>query len=126
MWVALHHPPPARHIGTFMAGLLAWLDARSQNGKFILRLEDLDPSRAQAEFSQGMLEDLRWFGLDWDELHLQSEHNEQHHDALNHLNQANVLYPCSMSRAEIKKYGIESPDGGFAYPNINRGSLAQW
>ena len=108
--------------GTLLAGLLAWLDARSQNGKFILRLEDLDPDRAQVEFSEKMIQDLTWFGLDWDELNLQSENTAQHHAALDKLAQSNMLYPCAMSRAEIKKIGVRSPDGGFAYPNINRGT----
>ena len=110
------------HPGTLVAGLLAWLDARSQNGKFILRLEDLDPDRALSEFSENMVSDLTWFGLDWDELNIQSDNTAQHHIALDKLSQANALYPCSMSRAEIKKVGIRSPDGGFAYPNSNRGT----
>ena len=109
------------HPGTLLAGLLAWLDARSQDGKFILRLEDLDPDRAQVEFTQNMIDDLTWFGLDWDELNIQSENRDNHEAALDKLANAGLLYPCSMSRAEIKKVGRRSPDGGFAYPNTNRG-----
>lgn len=109
------------HPGTLLAGLLAWLDARSQNGKFIVRLEDLDPDRAHSEFSENMLNDLKWFGLDWDELNIQSQNTSQHHAALDKLSDLGALYPCSMSRAEIKRIGIRSPDGGFAYPNSNRG-----
>ena len=109
------------HPGTLLAGLLAWLDARSQNGKFIVRLEDLDPDRAHAEFSERMLTDLKWFGLNWDELNIQSQNTAQHHAALDKLAGSGTLYPCSMSRAEIKRIGIRSPDGGFAYPNTNRG-----
>jgi glutamyl-Q tRNA(Asp) synthetase len=108
------------HPGTILAALLAWLDARSQNGKFILRLEDLDPERAQENYAASMLEDLTWFGLDWDELNIQSENQSNHEQALDTLAQASHLYPCNMSRAQIKKYGIASPDGGFAYPNTNQ------
>lgn len=108
------------HPGTLLAGLLAWLDVRSQDGKFILRLEDLDPDRAQESYAESMLRDLAWFGLDWDELNIQSKNQKIHEEALDHLAAAKHLYPCSMSRAEIKKFGIRSPDGGFAYPNTHQ------
>ena len=108
------------HPGTLLAALLAWLDARSQNGQFILRLEDLDPERAQDDYAESMLQDLSWFGLDWDELNIQSQNQQAHELALDALATTGHLYPCSMSRAEIKKHGIRSPDGGFAYPNTNQ------
>ena len=108
------------HPGTLLAALLAWLDARSQNGKFILRLEDLDPERAQDDYAQSLLQDLAWFGLDWDELNIQSKNQQAHELALDSLATAGHLYPCNMSRGEIKTHGIRSPDGGFAYPNTNQ------
>lgn len=108
------------HPGTLLAALLAWLDVRSQNGQFVLRLEDLDPERAQDDYAESMLEDLAWFGLDWDILNIQSKNLQAHELALDSLATAGHLYPCSMSRAEIKKHGIRSPDGGFAYPNTNQ------
>ena len=53
--------------------------------EFILRLEDLDPERALSEFSDNMVDDLKWLGLDWDELNLQSDNTDQHYTALDKL-----------------------------------------
>src|SRR5678815_4633017 len=53
------------HPGTLLAGLLAWLDARSRGDRLILRLEDLDTTRLRSGLSERMVADLAWFGLDW-------------------------------------------------------------
>ena len=70
----------------------------------------------------GALEaDLAWFGLDWDELVLQSRHRAQHEAALDRLETAGLLYPCRCSRADRTAGGRRAPDGGFAYDNTCRG-----
>ncbi len=109
------------HPGTLLAALLAWLDARSRSARFILRLEDLDPDRCKPEWADAMLRDLEWLGLDWDEHIMQSEESHAHDATLDELAKAGRLYPCTVSRSEIKKHGRRSPDGGFAYPNLSRG-----
>ena len=62
-------PSPTGHIhlGNAFAFLLAWLAARAAGGQVVLRLEDIDSERSRPEFAAGILRDLRWLGLTWDE-----------------------------------------------------------
>ena len=60
-------PTGTLHIGGARTALFNWLFARSQNGKFILRLEDTDLERSTAESALGIVDGLKWLGLDWDE-----------------------------------------------------------
>lgn len=108
------------HPGTLLAALLCWLDARAHGARLILRLEDLDPERCRPAFSQGLVEDLAWFGLDWDAVVEQHTLAEQHAAALDLLAAAGRLYPSSISRSELKKLGRRAPDGGWAYDNRER------
>jgi glutamyl-tRNA synthetase len=55
------------HVGNVRSALFSWLWARHNDGVFILRVEDTDASRVTDEASRGVLDDLRWLGLDWDE-----------------------------------------------------------
>jgi glutamyl-Q tRNA(Asp) synthetase len=108
------------HPGTLLAALLCWLDARARGGRVILRLEDLDPERSRAELVAGLREDLAWFGLDFDEVQLQSEARARHEAALDVLAARELLYPCACSRAALRAHGVAAPDGGFAYPGTCR------
>jgi len=60
-------PSGSLHVGNVRSALFSWLWARHNEGVFILRVEDTDASRVTEEASRGVLEDLRWLGLDWDE-----------------------------------------------------------
>ena len=60
-------PSGSLHVGNVRSALFSWLWARHHGGVFILRVEDTDASRVTEEAVQGVLEDLRWLGLDWDE-----------------------------------------------------------
>lgn len=60
-------PTGTLHIGGARTALFNWLFARSQQGKFILRLEDTDMERSTEESAEGIIEGLKWLGLDWDE-----------------------------------------------------------
>ncbi|HEY4241958.1 MAG TPA: glutamate--tRNA ligase family protein [Kofleriaceae bacterium] len=108
------------HPGTLLAALLAWLDARSVRGRVILRLEDLDPTRAKAGWARQLAEACAWIGLDWDEVVVQSERTAAHEAALDQLAAAGRLYPCACSRA-ARASGRPAPDGGRAYANTCRG-----
>ena len=55
------------HIGSARTALFNWLFARSQGGKFVLRIEDTDKERSTDEFIAGIIEGMKWMGLDWDE-----------------------------------------------------------
>lgn len=66
------------HIGGGRTALFNWLFAQSQNGKFILRIEDTDKERSQKEFVDEILDSLKWLGFNWDELYYQSERFDQY------------------------------------------------
>ncbi len=61
------------HIGGARTALFNWLFAKSQGGKFILRIEDTDTLRSKKEYLEEILFSLKWLGLDWDEIYYQSE-----------------------------------------------------
>ncbi|MBD3246089.1 MAG: glutamate--tRNA ligase [Candidatus Omnitrophica bacterium] len=64
------------HIGGARTCLFNWLYARRMNGEFLLRIEDTDLSRSKQEYLEEILESIRWLGLDWDQLHHQSQRFE--------------------------------------------------
>jgi glutamyl-tRNA synthetase/glutamyl-Q tRNA(Asp) synthetase len=105
------------HPGTLLSALLTWLSARSTGGRVVLRLENLDPQRCRPEFDLAMIDELRWFGLDWDDIVHQDRRTADHEAALDSLAKSGRLYPCSCSRARLKELGRAAPDGGFAYDN---------
>lgn len=109
------------HPGTLLSALLAWLDARSRGGKVLLRLEDLDKERVKAEWARQLEAACAELGLDWDEVVVQSGRGEAHEAALDRLEAAGRLYPCTCSRAERAMGGRRAPDGGWAYENVCRG-----
>ncbi|MCA9676974.1 MAG: hypothetical protein H6709_05975 [Kofleriaceae bacterium] len=107
------------HPGTLLAALLAWLDVRHRGGRIVLRLEDLDHTRCRADHATRMIDDLAWFGLDWDQTVDQSTLRAGHEAALDALAAAGRLYPCACTRAD-RAGGRRAPDGGWAYPNTCR------
>lgn len=90
------------HIGHAYSASLAWKKAREADGHFILRMEDIDPTRCRPEFEQGIYEDLEWMELDWDgPVRRQSEHMDDYAALLERLHARELIYPCYCSRAEI-------------------------
>jgi glutamyl/glutaminyl-tRNA synthetase len=114
-------PSGPAHPGTLLAGLLAWLDARGRGAPLLLRLEDVDPRRCTPEHVSGMRAALAWLGLDWDAELVQSGRRPEHEAALDRLAEAGLLYPCSCSRAEVRRAGLPAADGGSRYPGTCRG-----
>lgn len=55
------------HLGNIYTALLSWLSVKSRGGKWILRIEDLDPQRSKMEYARQIEDDLLWLGLEWDE-----------------------------------------------------------
>jgi glutamyl/glutaminyl-tRNA synthetase len=113
-------PSGPAHPGTLLAALLCWLDARSRDAAILLRIEDVDATRCTAEKAKDMQAALRWLGLDWDEIALQSEHRPAHEAALDALEQRGVLYPCSCSRSAIQRVAARAADGSWRYPGTCR------
>lgn len=110
------------HPGTLLAGLLCWLDARSQGGEILLRLEDLDRERTKPGYVEAMERDFAWFGLEFDSVTRQSERSEAHEEAMLGLLRSGRVYACACSRAEIRSAGQAAPDGSFRYPGTCRGA----
>jgi glutamyl-Q tRNA(Asp) synthetase len=115
------------HLGHAYSALMAWEAARASGGRFYLRIEDIDVGRCRPEFEQGIYDDLRWLGLDWDaEPYRQSDHMQGYADALDRLDRLGVLYPCFCTRRQIRAEIAEAgraphgPSGEALYPGICR------
>ncbi|MEX0583836.1 MAG: tRNA glutamyl-Q(34) synthetase GluQRS, partial [Sneathiella sp.] len=79
-----------------------WRSARESNGRFILRIEDIDPIRCRPEFEAAIYEDLAWLGLNWDPpVRRQSEHLDDYAALLERLSDRDLIYPCFCTRKEI-------------------------
>ncbi len=91
------------HLGHAHAAIFAERLARRANGRFILRIEDIDIGRSRAEFETAIYEDLEWLGLKWERpVRRQSDHLPVYAEALAHLEQLELIYPCFCTRGEIK------------------------
>ena len=96
-------PTGRLHLGHAHSALLAHGLARTAAGRFLLRIEDIDPQRCRAEFEAGIYEDLHWLGLEWElPVRRQSAHGKDYRAALDRLAAAGILYPCFCSRKEIE------------------------
>lgn len=96
-------PTGALHLGNLRTALLAWLSARSQGGQFLLRMEDLDTPRVVKGSADQILKDLDWLGLDWDgPVMYQSSRTDAYQQAMNDLDQQQLVYPCYCSRKDIQ------------------------
>lgn len=110
-------PSGEMHLGNAFAALLAWLSARSQGGQVLLRLEDLDLPRCPARFSQGVMEDFCWLGLDWDNDPVyQSQRFRYYEDCLARLDAKALLYPCYCTRRELHAAPTEASAPHAAAP----------
>lgn len=115
------------HLGHAAAALFAWRLAREAGGRFLLRLEDIDPTRCRPEYADAILEDLAWLGLDWDgAVRVQSGHFGQYATVLGILRQRGLVYPCFCTRASIQREVAQAasaphaPDGSLIYPGTCR------
>ncbi len=115
------------HLGHAVTFSVAWQRARYRHGSLLYRCEDLDPHRCRPAFSAGALEDLRWWGLDWDEgpdsggpctPYVQSERLPLYRDVLASLIASGHVYPSPHSRREIAAARpARSPvDGDILFP----------
>lgn len=109
-------PTGPLHLGHAYSAILAHDMARAVGGQFLLRIDDLDQSRARAEWEAQIYEDLRWLGLEWDgPVRRQSDHFEDYKTALNSLAQYGAVYPCRCSRADIAAAASAPQEGVAAF-----------
>ncbi|MGM9612569.1 MAG: tRNA glutamyl-Q(34) synthetase GluQRS [Butyricicoccus sp.] len=143
-------PSGRMHLGNVLCALLSWLSARSKNGGYILRIEDLDEMRCPRSYAELIMEDLRWLGLDWDDITEQNPGAQRYAAALADIPEAvrcsayqsdrtpvyeffegilrerGLLYPCFCSRAEL--HAANAPhlsDGRVVYAGTCRGLTAE-
>ena len=120
------------HLGHALSAILNHDMAREVGGRFLLRIEDIDPSRCRPEYEAQIHDDLRWLGLDWEEpVRRQSEHVAEYHAALEGRKARGLIYPAFLSRAEVKAHVTDyekncgrwkyDPDGTPHYPTFERG-----
>lgn len=121
-------------MGNLFTALLAWLSVRSRHGRFVLRIEDLDPQRSRPEHSRQIEDDLLWLGLDWDEGGLdnigphgpysQSCRGQFYNSALERLTARGLTYPCHCTRAELHATAApHASDGRAVYAGTCRPAL---
>ena len=102
-------PTGTLHIGTARTAVFNWLFARRQGGEFLLRIEDTDKERSKPEYTENILEGLRWLGLDWDEPPvIQSERIAEHRAAIQRLLDSGHAYRCYASEDELTAMRMRS------------------
>ncbi|MCW2349458.1 glutamyl-Q tRNA(Asp) synthetase [Sphingobium sp. B12D2B] len=118
-------PTGRLHIGHGWSALQAHDFAREKDGTFLLRIEDTDVTRCRPAFTEGIYEDLRWLGIGWDGLLIQSTRFDAYEQALDRLKATGVVYPCFCTRGDIARElaaSLHAPHGadGPLYPGTCR------
>ena len=112
-------PSGRLHLGNLLCAMLAYLSARSQGGRFLLRIEDLDVPRCPRQLSLQCIEDLRWLGFTWDEEPLwQSQRSGIYRRYLDELTGQGLIYPCFCTRAQLM--ASQAPNLGDTQVVYNR------
>ncbi len=105
-------PTGRLHRGHAFSALTARRAAREAGGRFLLRIEDIDPTRCKPEFEDAVLEDLTWLGLDWDgPVRRQSEHLADYGAVIDDLKGRGLLYRCFRTRKDILDGIGDAPHG---------------
>jgi glutamyl-Q tRNA(Asp) synthetase len=114
-------PTGRLHLGHAYSAVLGHSRARESGGRFRLRIEDLDQTRCRPEFVNGIYENLRWLGLDWDEpVLVQSQRTAAYQAALEQPKSRGLAYACFCTRADIAA-ALEAPHGATVhYPGTCR------
>src|SRR5215471_2134611 len=118
------------HLGHAYSALLNHDLARARDGRFLLRIEDIDATRCRPEFETAIYQDLAWLGLAWEEpVRRQSDHFDAYRAAIDRLDAQGLVYASFESRAEIARMVREreaigawrrDPDGVPLYPGSAR------
>ena len=95
-------PTGLLHIGNLRIALISWFYARSQNGKFILRIDNTDRERSQEHYIKKIQEDLSWLGINWDESFQQLTRMQNYQAAKKKLINTGRLYPCFETEGELE------------------------
>lgn len=124
-------PSGRMHLGNIYTAVMSWLSVKSKGGKWILRIEDLDPQRSKLEHARMIEDDLQWLGLEWDEggidgngptgPYVQSSRHDIYEGALTRLKDTGLCYPCVCTRADIMStQAPHETDGRVVYKGTCR------
>lgn len=121
-------PTGPLHLGHAYSAILAHDKALAEGGEFLLRIEDIDQSRARTKWEEMIYDDLKWLGLCWEEpVMRQSERMDAYREALERLWENDYLFPCSCNRRDIIAAAIAPNEGeppfgpdGVVYPGTCR------
>ena len=122
-------PTGPLHLGHAYSAMLAHDMAREKNGRFLLRIDDIDQSRSRPQWERQIFDDLAWLGVTWDEpVRRQSEHLADYTATLEGLARYGAVYPCSCNRRDIEAAASAPQEGqpafgpdGRIYPGTCRG-----
>ena len=117
MYIGRFAPSPTGllHIGSLLTALASYADARTHVGRWLVRMEDLDPPREMAGAADDILRTLEAFGFEWDGgVAYQSRRYDLYHEALGRLKAKGLVYPCDCSRKDWQAVARAGADG-FVY-----------
>ncbi|MCH9697322.1 MAG: tRNA glutamyl-Q(34) synthetase GluQRS [Gammaproteobacteria bacterium] len=113
-------PTGELHWGSLFNAVAGFLQARSQNGKWLLRIDDIDQQRCRPQATDAIVYTLERFGLEWDESpYFQNQHVNDYHAVLQELDQKSWIYPCNCKRVSLKQHKLENPESAD-YPGFCR------
>jgi glutamyl-Q tRNA(Asp) synthetase len=112
------------HLGHALSALINADAARRCGGRFLLRIEDIDPARSRPEYELAIREDLTWLGLAWEEpVRRQSEHLGLYREHLAELRRRRLVYPCFCARRSVALVvAAREAASGEAYPRDPEGA----
>jgi len=125
MYIGRFAPSPTGplHIGSLMAAVGSYLEARAHGGRWLLRMEDLDPPREMPGAADSILRDLETLGFQWDgPVVYQSTRHAAYEEALARLQKSAAVFPCACSRSEIADSAVTGIEG-LVYPGTCRGGI---
>lgn len=103
-------PTGLLHLGHAYSALVAFQAAKTVNGQFLLRIEDIDQGRCKADYEDAIYEDLSWLGLTWETpARRQSDHFDEYAAALDKLREKGLVYRCFKTRKEIAEEIARAP-----------------
>lgn len=113
-------PTGPLHFGSLIAATGSYLQAKHQNGLWLLRIDDIDPPREEKGAADNILQTLEDFGFEWDENVLyQSSRRQRYQEAVDSICESGLAYPCSCSRTHILK-NTPNNHGKLVYPGFCR------
>ncbi|MDH5395009.1 MAG: tRNA glutamyl-Q(34) synthetase GluQRS [Gammaproteobacteria bacterium] len=116
-------PTGPLHFGSLIAATGSYLEAKANQGQWLLRIDDIDPPREQQGATAAILRTLEAFGFEWDEEVLfQSKRFKRYQAAVDDLIQKQLAYPCSCSRSSIMEQTGQDK-GNIVYPGFCRNGV---